>query len=220
MEIRQTFYGRTGGGESLTELPLIPVPPAREKEPGVVVLGRFQPFHCGHALMVEAAENWRRQNLPSSKLIIAIGSSNRPQSMTNPWSWEERAEMIQIWLNSAGIDSAVIIAIPDIDDPPNWVEHASQYHGRAGVFFTSDVDSANLYETAGWQVELTTLEAREQYEGWRVRGTAMMMSTVTDPDAILMVLSPSIPVPVVRHLIELDGLRRLAFLGEGGEPVG
>ena len=204
----------------MTELPLIPVPPERGREPGGVVLGRFQPFHRGHALMVEAAENWRCKNLPTNKLIIAIGSSNRSQSMTNPWSWEERVEMIQIWLDSAGIDSAEIIAIPDIDDPSNWVEHASQYHGNAGVFFTSDVASANLYETAGWQVELTALEARDQYEGWRVRGTAMMMSTVTDSDAILMVLSPSIPKSVVSHLIEIDGLRRLAFLGDGGEPVG
>jgi len=47
-----------------------------------------------------------------------------------------------------------------------------------------------------------------------------MMSTIGDDDAVRMVLNPTIPEEVVEHLIETGGLRRLAFLGEGGEPVG
>ena len=47
-----------------------------------------------------------------------------------------------------------------------------------------------------------------------------MMSTIDDDDAVRAVLSPAVPTAVVEHLIETQGLHRLAFLGEGGEPVG
>tara|TARA_B100000287_G_scaffold113610_1_gene105784 strand:+ start:671 stop:1090 length:420 start_codon:yes stop_codon:yes gene_type:complete len=139
--------------------------------------------------------------------------------MQNPWSPEERSSMIRAWLSATGI-SAEIVPIPDIEDPPNWVSHAEKYHGEGGHLFTSDMESAQLYETSGWRVVLGELENRNTFEGWRVRATAQMMSTVDDPDAVMEVLSASVPEVVVSHMVENGMLRRLAFLGEGGEPVG
>jgi len=205
----------------MTDLPMHPEPPSSPPDPGLVVLGRFQPVHRGHALMIAAAEEWRLLNTPELRLIIAIGSSNRPESIGNPWSAEEREAMLGAWLaDKDGFEDVLIVAIPDIDDPPNWVAHAEKYHGPAGIFFTSDLPSADLYETGGWQVVRIPLEQRERFEGWRVRATAQMMSTIDDDDAVRAVLSPAVPTAVVDHLIETQGLRRLAFLGEGGEPVG
>ena len=204
----------------MTNLPLHPEPPASPPDPGLVVLGRFQPFHHGHALLIKAAEEWRRSNAPEMTLVIAIGSSNRPESIENPWSSQERVEMIDSWLNEVGYIDVSIVSIPDIEDPPNWVSHAENYHGPAGVFFTSDNPSAELYKSAGWPVVLTSLEQRENFEGWRVRETARMMSTVDDVEAVRTVLSHSVPEKVVDYLIAQNSLRRLAFLGEGGEPVG
>ena len=209
------------GGNGMTDLPMHPEPPSSPPDPGLVVLGRFQPVHRGHALMMAAAEEWRLLNTPELRLIIAIGSSNRPESIGNPWSAEEREAMLGAWLaDKDGFEDVLIVAIPDIDDPPNWVTHAEKYHGSAGIFFTSDLPSADLYETGGWQAVRIPLEQRERFEGWRVRATAQMMSTIDDDDAVRAVLSPAVPTAVVEHLIETQGLRRLAFLGEGGEPVG
>ena len=203
----------------MTDLALHPEPPETPPGPGVVVLGRFQPPHRGHALMIEAAEQWRASNAPELPLIIAIGSSNQPESMENPWTAEERTSMLEAWFGITGI-VADIVAIPDIEDPPKWVSHAERYHGQSGTFFTTDFYSAELYESAGWNVVLSELEQRERFEGWRVRATARMMSTIGDEDAVRSVLNPTIPEEVTEHLIETGGLRRLAFLGEGGEPVG
>ena len=47
-----------------------------------------------------------------------------------------------------------------------------------------------------------------------------MLSTVRDEDAVRSVLETSIPSEVVSFLIDNDMIRRLAFMGEGGEPVG
>ncbi len=67
---------------------------------------------------------------------------------------------------------------------------------------------------------LGELEHREGFEGWRVRATARMMSTVDDRQAVMEVLSTTVPEVIVSHLLDNGLLRRLAFLGEGGEPVG
>ena len=204
----------------MTNLPIHPEPPASPPNPSLVVLGRFQPFHRGHAQLIKAAEEWRRLNASEMSLVIVIGSSNRPESMQNPWSSEERIAMLNTWLEAEGIVDVSIVSVPDIEDPPNWVVHAEMYHGVAGVFFTSDIPSAELYENAGWPVVMSSLEQRDNFEGWRVRETARMMSTVNDEKAVRSVLSHSVPSVVVDHLISCNALRRLAFLGEGGEPVG
>ena len=204
----------------MTSLPLIPPPPSDYPEPGFVVLGRFQPFHKGHAAMIIAAENFRKENNPELKLIIAVGSSNRSQTLKNPWSDSERIEMILFWLDNEVNFEASIVSIPDIEDPPNWVSHAERYHGKKGVFFSSDSSTSELYEISEWPVVSTSLIKRGRFEGWRVRETARMLSTINDEDAIKMVLGESVPESIIDFLVANDLLKRLAFLGEGGEPVG
>ena len=205
----------------MTEFPMTPGPPDSPPPPSVVVLGRFQPFHRGHAHMLEFADSWRLKNMPNASLVVAIGSSNRPENLRNPWTHSERSEMIYRWLESSSIrDTPIIVPIPDIDDPPNWVSHAELYHGRSGVFLSSDASSLKLYEDSGWNTIEVPMEDRERFEGWRVRETARMMSTIDDPEAVREVLTPTIPESVLMLMIDNQYLRRLAFMGEGGEPVG
>ena len=47
-----------------------------------------------------------------------------------------------------------------------------------------------------------------------------MMSTIMDDEAVIEVLGATVPMSVIDYLISKGALRRLAFLGEGGEPVG
>ena len=184
-----------------------------------VVLGRFQPVHRGHASLLSYAEQCREKNAPEMPLRIAIGSINKPQNLSNPWDAMEREKMLKASLRELDID-AEIVGIPDIDNPPEWVNHAEAYHGPQGVLITSDQATADLYASAGWTVELIDLVNRTSLEGWRVRETARMMSTINDEIALLTVLSPTMQVSVIKTMIEMDAFRRLAFMGEGGEPVG
>ena len=205
----------------MEEFSLKPLPPNDVADSCVVVLGRFQPLHLGHTSLIKDAEEWRLENSADSQLVLCIGSSNKPESMTNPWNYNEREEMIRLWLqNQQGFANVKIVSIPDIDNPPMWVSHAEKYHGKNGSFFTSDSFSAELYSKAGWNVIKSSLEKRDQYEGWRVRATALMLSTINDDEAIRTVLSLSLPESTIDYLIKIDGFRRLAFLVEGGEPVG
>jgi len=174
-----------------------------------IVLGRFQPFHKGHAYLVEAA-------LEKGPTVIAIGSSQAEFSMDNPWSADEREDMIRTWLDGR---DANIVQIPDINDPPNWVEHATKYHGE-GTLVTSDESTSSLYEAANFPVDWVDLNNRESFEGWRVRATLKMLSTVYEKDAMREVMSASIPITVVDWLIEKDAIYRLYTMSRDLEHAG
>ena len=117
--------------------------------------------------------------------------------------------MMKIWLESAHPNADVdIVAIPDIDDPPNWVSHASRYHGEAGQLFTSDERTTELYAAAGWPTISSPLEARESWEGWRIRGTLRMLSTVSDREPAIEVMSATIPRSVSEFLYDEGLLHR------------
>ena len=174
-----------------------------------IVLGRFQPFHKGHAYLVEAA-------LEKGTTTIAIGSSQTEPSMNNPWSVGEREEMIREWL---GDREANIVHIADINDPPNWVEHATNFHGH-GTLVTSDEDTKILYEKSEFPVEWVDLSERESFEGWRVRATLKMLSTVHEKEAQKQVMLQTIPPKVVDWLVENDALYRLYAMSRDLEHVG
>ena len=95
-------------------------------EPALIVLGRFQPFHNGHAAMINGAMSYLGVGDSDLPLRICIGSSQAEQSLDNPWSAEEREQMIRVWL---GDHDAEIVHVPDLGDPPNYVEHAEKFHG-------------------------------------------------------------------------------------------
>lgn len=54
----------------------------------LVFIGRFQPFHKGHEhVILEALQK-------TNELLILVGSSNMSRSIRNPFSFDERREMI------------------------------------------------------------------------------------------------------------------------------
>jgi nicotinamide-nucleotide adenylyltransferase len=164
-----------------------------------IVLGRFQPLHNGHITILEHA-------LARGDTTIAIGSAQLGHEENNPWTGEERKQMLQAWL---GNRTAEIVLIDDINDPPNWVEHAKKVHGE-GVLVTSDEATAELYRTDGFEVDFVELHDRERLEGWRIRQTLTMLSTVGDDEALREVMAKMLPDAVIEWLIEYDGIYRLS----------
>ena len=174
-----------------------------------IVLGRFQPFHNGHAFLVKQAA----AAFPDEPVMVAVGSAQSEWEPNNPWSADDRASMIRAWATSTGLEVEVCM-IEDINDPPNWVNHARKHHGE-GVLVTSDESTAALYKDAEFPVHDVVLNERERYEGWRVRQTAKMLSTGYDDDAVREVLSATVPLAVIEWLIEQDALFRLSTFETG-----
>ena len=171
-----------------------------------VVLGRFQPFHNGHQYLVEKAISLASD---SDEIIVAVGSSQLQYEPNNPWTAEERVAMISSWA-----DKITIVTIEDINDAPNWVSHASNSHGE-GTLVTSDGPTAQLYKQAGWPIEIIEMSQRKDLEGWRIRQTLKMLSTVYDDEATRQVTASSLPSSVVEWMIENDAIYRLSTFETG-----
>lgn len=62
----------------------------------LVFIGRFEPFHNGHAAVA------RHALARAKKLIFLVGSADTPRTIKNPWTVAERAVMIQSALSEAG----------------------------------------------------------------------------------------------------------------------
>ena len=164
----------------------------------------------GHAHLVKSA---RELLSDDDELVLAIGSKQAEWEPDNPWTAVERQAMIQAWADAEEIDCS-IVAIDDINDPPNWVSHASKSHGL-GTLVNTDTATANLYKETQFDVQEVEMNERERLEGWRIRQTAKMLSTVYDDDAVREVLKASIPQPVIEWLIDNDALFRLSTFETG-----
>ena len=174
-----------------------------------IVLGRFQPFHLGHDTLVEAAI----EHAEGGEIVIAIGSAQAAWEADNPWTADERQAMVEAWAEAKGL-TITVVQIEDINDPPNWVKHAAAAHGE-GTLVTSDGPTATLYSEAGWKVHNVELQDRETHEGWRVRQTIRMLSTVMDDEAAREVLRNSLPDAVTEWLIENDAMFRCSTFETG-----
>jgi bifunctional NMN adenylyltransferase/nudix hydrolase len=54
----------------------------------LVLIGRFQPFHTAHLLLVQ------RATALANKVVFIVGSANQPRTYKNPFTFEERRIMI------------------------------------------------------------------------------------------------------------------------------
>ena len=80
---------------------------------------------------------------------------------------------------------------------------------------TSDKGTKDLYEESNFSVEFVDLSNRENFEGWRVRQTLLMLSTVYDDEAVKEVLSATIPKSVIDWLVDNDAIFRLSTMVSG-----
>ncbi|MBN2352965.1 MAG: bifunctional nicotinamide-nucleotide adenylyltransferase/Nudix hydroxylase [Spirochaetales bacterium] len=72
-----------------------------------VVIGRFQPFHAGHAALFEHALSI------ADRVILILGSFHASRSVRNPWNAREREEIIRASLAGASADGSAIVPVPD-----------------------------------------------------------------------------------------------------------
>ncbi|MDG1950187.1 MAG: adenylyltransferase/cytidyltransferase family protein, partial [bacterium] len=82
-------------------------------------IGRFQPYHIGHHMVIKGMVKM------CDKVIIGIGSSERSNTEENPFTAQERKEMIQEALQNEDIIpnfDVNFIEVPDVDDDAEWTQ--------------------------------------------------------------------------------------------------
>lgn len=83
-----------------------------------VFIGRFQPFHAGHLRVVKAGLNC------ADRLILLIGSAWQARNPRNPWTHQEREQMVRACLSED--ENKRLFCLPLMDVPYNdevWVRN-------------------------------------------------------------------------------------------------
>lgn len=76
----------------------------------IVYIGRFQPFHNAHLAMLQKAAKL------ADKVIVIVGSANQPRTTKNPFTSEERIDMIRAARNSVPLTAPKECFFEPIED--------------------------------------------------------------------------------------------------------
>ena len=142
-------------------------------------IGRFQPFHKGHLKVVENIAG------KYEEIIIGMGSSQYKETIDNPFSSDERNQMITDSLQESNVNNYRIVLIPDI-------------------LIANDSFTKQLFSDAGYDVKKTILFGREKYSGKKIRKKMILNE---DWESL-------VPDRVAQIIKEINGLKRLKDLSE------
>ena len=128
-----------------------------------LLIGRFQPFHLGHL------EAFRFALSKVDKLWIGIGSSNKPSEKNNPFTADERKEMILSSIDNLISNRIQIYYIPDLENHQKWIENINMIVPDFDVIFTNDELTQTLYSKHGKKAIQVPFIDREILSGTNIR---------------------------------------------------
>ncbi|MBI5860132.1 MAG: nicotinamide-nucleotide adenylyltransferase [Nitrosarchaeum sp.] len=133
-----------------------------------LLIGRFQPFHLGHLNALRFALS------KVDKLWIGLGSSNKPLEKNNPFSAEERKEMILSSIDESMKQRIQIYFIPDLENHIRWIELIDTLVPKFDIIFTNDELTRHLYSKRDVEVLPIPFVKRDILSGTNIRD--MMIS--------------------------------------------
>ncbi|MBA4447482.1 MAG: nicotinamide-nucleotide adenylyltransferase [Nitrosopumilaceae archaeon] len=128
-----------------------------------LLIGRFQPFHLGHLEALRFALS------KVDKLWLGLGSSNKPTEKNNPFSAEERKEMILSSIDESMKQKISIYFIPDLDNHVRWIEKIDTIVPDFDIVFSNDELTNHLYSKRDVQVMPIPFLKRDELSGTNVR---------------------------------------------------
>ena len=153
-------------------------------------VGRFQPFHRGHLLVVKGMTK------VAGKVVIAIGSSESKPSAENPFTVAERREMIQRALQDEDIIpnfDVTIVDVPDMGDDAEWTKKCLELSEEVHQIWTGNEATQKCFETAGIEVKtikevpgISATEIRERMKNggdWRALVPSEVASYLSEIEA-------------------------------------
>lgn len=168
-----------------------------------VLIGRFQPFHQGHAsLLALALSN-------ADTVIVVLGSAFCARSVRNPFTWQERAAMISASLSEADQARVSFIPVRDYYDDLRWANtvqnKVTQAIGGQGdealhialIGYVKDASSYYLQNFPQWQ----WIEA-ERVVTTDATQIRQQLFAAKDMQATLDMVAAFLPLSVLRFIRE------------------
>ena len=128
-----------------------------------LLIGRFQPFHLGHLEALQFALS------KVDKLWVGLGSSNKLVQKNNPFSAEERKQMILSSIDNTMKEKISIYFIPDLDNHVKWIEKIDTIVPEFDIVFSNDELTKHLYSKRSVQVIAIPFLNRNVLSGTNIR---------------------------------------------------
>jgi len=112
--------------------------------------GRFQPFHNGHLMVIKGMAKL------CSQVIIVIGSAQKSGTDENPYSVQERKEMIQQALQDEDMIpryDIIFREVEDMKDDNAWTDAVCQACGDISIVWTGDEHTKKCFTEKGIEVK-------------------------------------------------------------------
>jgi nicotinamide-nucleotide adenylyltransferase len=158
-------------------------------------IGRFQPFHNGHLSVLKGMVKVNK------KFFIGIGSSDVHGTPNDPFSREERREMIQRALQEVNIIpmyDIVFVNLPDMEEDADWAKMCLELcENQVMTVWTGNDWTKKSFVSAGLRIQeikevpgISATEVRRRMaagENWQ----------------------ELVPPAVAEYIMEIDGVNRL-----------
>jgi bifunctional NMN adenylyltransferase/nudix hydrolase len=176
-----------------------------------VLIGRFQPFHHGHAALLKLALS------SAARVVVVLGSAFRARNAKNPFTWEERAAMIAATLPAADAARVDFAPVRDYYEDTRWAEVVRREVTRSApnagnialVGHFKDASSQYLNLFPQWQ--LIAVENESDIDSTRIR---RILFEAEDMDVSMGVLNQLVPTAVRQYLKAWSNLACFAQLAE------
>jgi bifunctional NMN adenylyltransferase/nudix hydrolase len=138
----------------------------------LIFIGRFQPPHRGHLDVL------RRALSQASRVCILIGSTDRPRTIKDPFSYDERRQMILALLDEDERERVVIAPVQDSmyndGDWLRWIQDAvaselGDTTGRRIGLIGHEKDASSYYLRMFPQWEFVETDATEDISATEIR---------------------------------------------------
>ncbi|HQQ70116.1 MAG TPA: bifunctional nicotinamide-nucleotide adenylyltransferase/Nudix hydroxylase [Alicycliphilus sp.] len=85
-----------------------------------ILIGRFQPLHTGHLTLLREALAQARQ------VIVVLGSAFQARTPKNPFTWQERAQLLRNALPESEHSRLTVLPMRDYYNEPLWAQAVQQ----------------------------------------------------------------------------------------------
>ncbi|KWU19198.1 NUDIX domain-containing protein [Burkholderia cenocepacia] len=179
----------------------------------VVYIGRFQPFHNGHSVVL------KRALAQGKKVVVVLGSAFRARDPKNPMTWDERRDMILLTLSEDEQSRTVFVPMRDYYDDAVWVKKTIEAvtavvpEARRVALIGHFKDASSYYLNRFPKWKLLEEPRHTEIDATMVR--RVLLETPDQPrDGVFSVIRPLVPTGVYNYLSASWSLPHWARLGK------
>ena len=147
-----------------------------------IFIGRFQPVHEGHVHAIGLAAS------QVQKLYILVGSANQCRSIRNPWTFQERKQMLALKLHSQRITNYEILPLNDHRySNTQWMSEVRatiEHYGMGSPILFGHMKEGNDYLKWFPELKFKSIEAQYSINATQVRERMFVENDPFMPDTV------------------------------------